>query len=168
MKILTEASTIWYRGSKGQHLTLGSNSNNTQQYGPGLYFADGEDVAKMHGEVKTYVINTSTGFMTEKSKVRPQTIEFLIKRAPNLEETLQNWGENPRLAFRDAYNGILESSNNMVEALLSVQADFYRDDEELFMEKCIIGSNIHGIIVNVMGGKFLILYNRKKAREVKS
>lgn len=155
-------SVTWYRGSNTDHLKLGGNGNNTQQYGCGLYFAEDENSASAYGKVKSFKISTSKGFITDKKRTDYKLVEYLIKNAPNLEDSLTNWDENPKKALRQAIQANCDHPN-MIRNLIYIQNDFYRDEDDAYMENCI-KYGISGLIVQANIGRFLILYDLTKVK----
>jgi 8-oxo-dGTP pyrophosphatase MutT (NUDIX family) len=99
--IESAASTgVWYRGSNAPDplaMRKDEGSNAHEQYGPGIYFTDSPDIAAGYGKVSEYRIATSEGFATMRTPVASRTfgVGRLIKKAPDYQDTLVNWDENP-------------------------------------------------------------------------
>lgn len=50
----------------------------------------------------------------------------MLDFAPNLEETLENWHENPQKARSIVLNNLLKYSNNLQDAITTIWADFFK------------------------------------------
>lgn len=162
--------SIWYRGSSAQDpLAMREDGNGTERYGPGIYFFDREDFAKGYGPVHTYRINVKDNwFVTPRSRVADyyQSALKWIKRAPDYEDTLSDWGENPDKAMRAAARALVESEDP-VDFYLSIWYEFYRNYPKEFMDSAV-KAGVSGLRVDWSEeAKVLVLYDTSLARELK-
>lgn len=162
---------IWYRGSNADDpLALRTDGNGNEENGPGIYFFDRPDFAEHYGTVKAYRINTKDNrFYAENSRPREiciATAEYLIKRAPDYQDTLSNWAENPSSALRQAVRAYMDiARNDPVDFLETIANDFYDGHPAEFMKSA--SSFVKGIIVDRGNCKVLVLYDPSLAKEVK-
>lgn len=130
MKFKHWLENIYYRGSQGgEEFTWTSLAKSRgQQEGPGFYFTSSEQDAQRYvtdqGELYKVELNLKKTVPLE-GTIPALQIKKLIQMAPNLEETLMDWDENPEKAFRDAYSSILNYTKNPHDAFQQVWYDFY-------------------------------------------
>lgn len=170
IKGFLESNTVWYRGSNSiDPLAMSDAGNSTEQYGPGIYFSNLEKIARGYGTVSRYTIDTSKGFVTEKTRMSPvvqrAAVRLLILAAPNYAYTLENFDENPRVALRTAIEGFLDFNDNYAEVLQAVAGDFYRDHGKQFVAAAV-AQGINGLIMTDEEFQNLILYNTDLAEVV--
>ncbi len=104
--------------------------------GPGFYLTDMAEDARRYGRFVYQVEATFRKLVPNHGSLsakQQQEIALLIRAAPNRDETLQNWDENPRVAFRQAVRGIIEYTESPHDAFMQVWWDFYRDDPTLYL-----------------------------------
>lgn len=163
-------NTIWYRGSNSDHLQFRIDGNETDEFGPGLYFTDSYDIASNYGEVKAFLIDTSTGFYQKGDKIDKRAIKSIVDYADreHLEIAISNWDENPRIGKKKLLDSIF-STEDMPDAICRVARDVFRWDREDFWMSCK-ASGVYGLIyhdpyVSGRSTSFLVLFDLKKARE---
>jgi 8-oxo-dGTP pyrophosphatase MutT (NUDIX family)/GNAT superfamily N-acetyltransferase len=166
------AGNVWYRGSKYHDplaMRTDPEGNQTEQYGPGIYFTTSPGAARGYGDVAQYRIGTSTGFVTPTTPIgdRVYGIGRLIKKAPDYLDTLTNFDEDPVKAFSVAVKGIVEASSGFMEALQYVANDFYHYDGAEFTRNCA-AMGIKGLIIPDGEHKILVLYDITKAHKVRA
>lgn len=102
------------------------------QEGPGFYFTDKEVNAQHYGKV--YKANlTLNKTVPLKGRINRREIKQMMRWAPDLEDTLTNWAENPNIAFQKAFD-VIVNQNNPHQAFMSVWYDFYRGNEALYLQ----------------------------------
>jgi len=131
---ITEAARkipIFYHGSNNriesfslEHLGTGIGLD---QYGPGIYLTSSPQDAARYGKyIHTVEVDIPRSRFLGKRKISRQQVEELIKKAPDFEDRLTNWDENPRVAFKKATDNIFRSYyDDMREACEQVWFDFY-------------------------------------------
>jgi hypothetical protein len=99
------------------------------QEGAGFYFTthlpDAETYATEKGRVLVVDLDVSRE-LAVRGKVNPKHVETLMRQAPDLEDTLTNWDENPDRAFRMALSAMLKGDGPKA-CFENVWYDFYRD-----------------------------------------
>ena len=98
------------------------------QEGPGFYFtnseSDGLSYAGKAGHL--YKANLKLDrLVPTQGPVNVKEIEWLMRKAPDLEESLTDWGEYPESAFQEALSAMAGNADNHYAACLNVWADFY-------------------------------------------
>ena len=108
-----------------------------QELGTGFYFTDSIDVASGYGkyihECKVRIGNKLD--VNKEGKLHPQTIEFIIKNAPNYKETLENFGEIDREGFYKVLHDAIDIYNTggrISTVLFNLEKDFYDGYEYRF------------------------------------
>lgn len=174
---MTKLSTIyddvvWYRGSNsGHYLSFKIDGNDSEEFGPGLYYTDSYDLAAGYGDVKEFKIDTSVGFYKKGDKVNRKIIKSIISYADSdhYEVSLSNWNENPKIAYTKLFNYII-GSKDMPEAIVRLYFDLFRYDREDFWMSCK-AAGVYGLIYDdpYDSGRsmsFLVLFDPKKARQI--
>jgi len=155
---------LWYHGS-GHTISKFSLDHtkweNTNQYGPGVYFTNQISTAESYAsgnDGKIYVCEIRPRkVVSTKTKVNATIVKKLITTAPG--DTWNNWAETKAEAYRQAINNVLNYNDNMYDTLLSIWSDWYRGDEKLFLSK-LVGYGIDGALVNPSDNEqFFIAYN---------
>jgi hypothetical protein len=132
---------VWYHGSDRPRSewvldNVGLKGANDNQ-GPGLYFTSDLRNARSYGENIAFVKLNLRKLVPRVGSVwrYRDRIEWLIKRAPDYKETLENWGEDYYKALRDAVNGMITYSDGPFDAFTQVWADFYPGDAKSYLER---------------------------------
>jgi hypothetical protein len=105
------------------------------QEGPGFYFTTSRNDALKYALKSQSVpaprilkVSLTLGkLVLDKGKTPRKQVEQLIDWAPDLEDTLTNWDEEPGLAKIKAINAMLAYSSPRL-VFQSIWADFYRKD----------------------------------------
>jgi len=136
----------------------------TDQEGPGFYFSTDKEEAKIYSSGGTIITAQPKFRKTISNKKRKANIKDIIKMitmAPDLEDTLSNWGfGDGRTSKQDAINGFVESiyqyNDNELEMFLSVWYDMYRDFPQDYVKNMTkIGFDA------AIKDKHIIVYNPK-------
>ena len=105
---------------------VGGKEANDQE-GPGIYFTSSWNNARSYGPyVYTVKLKESQAISTELGSAPAKQIEWLIKNAPNWEDTVQNFDENVSVGLRKAVKSILEYEDTPHKQFQQVWVDFYR------------------------------------------
>jgi len=145
------------------------------QYGPGFYMVSDPKLATSYGKVTAWEADVSKvkdkSWLYRKADYRMFT--SLIKEAPDLEDTLQNFGYPAMTTgMNNAIKWIVMDNNNF-DALQSIWWDFYRDAPALYLRK-LVEKGVDGILINSkqdsrgldMPGHFYVMYNPEKVKRV--
>ncbi len=161
----------WYHGSPKkfngfEYSQVGSN-NAYYQEGVGFYLTSSkEDAARYTGGNNSlsghiYEIRlkkSSKKIIRTGMRVNKEVISKLMKKSPNLEDTLENWGENKSQAFQEALKTFM-NSKDLKDAIDFVSNDFYRNANTEYLET-ISDFGYYGYLVDRKGGVYhLILFN---------
>jgi hypothetical protein len=140
---------------------LGSGAGHDQE-GPGFYFtSDPRDAATYalsapHGEILTCDVVIADLVPTQR-RALPRSTEWLLASSPDLAERLQDWGEDPRDAFRQAL-AICQDQGSAHESFQSVWFDFYRGYEAAYLERlCALGYS--GVVSEKTAAPHLIVFD---------
>ena len=141
--ILLEAKQTFYHGSntkidKFSLDKLGSNTN-IDQSGPGIYLSSSKHDASTYGKyihtVDAKIIKSR--LLTKSVRTIEKGIQILINKAPDIEDILTNWDENPVRAKLKALHTIVDSHPKYLDALEQTWFDFYPDDSKLYLQQLI-------------------------------
>lgn len=110
---------------------LGKGAGHDQE-GPGFYFTSSEVNARAYAEgvggfIHTVVLSPRK-LLKKTDRTKPSEVKKLMEWAPDLEYKLENWGEDPKKAFDEAFRMICSSNSKAVDAFQQVWYDFYRYD----------------------------------------
>ncbi len=161
----------WYHGSPNPITKFSDDfvGQGTDQEGPGIYFTSNLEDAysyakKDNGNGVVYVVNLNFKKLVPlKGKPKIKELTQLIDWAPNLEDKLMDWDENPNIAKKKALNAIYRSGErNPHQAFQSVYYDFYRNDPIEFVRNLVI-LEYDGLVVprQFMNTKHAVVYNPK-------
>jgi hypothetical protein len=128
MKFKLWMENNFYHGSTNKFdnfsFTFLGKGKGYDENGPGFYFTSNKEDALHYGqhqyEVKLHLKKT----VPLKGKIKRKEVEFLIKNAPNLYDTLTDWGEEPQEAFRYAVNSI-SNNDSPHDVFQTIWHDFY-------------------------------------------
>jgi len=165
-EILEEEDYTVYHGSPKEFdaFSLDFVGDGLDQHGPGFYFTSSYDNAFMYGNVKKYIV-TIDKEPKLKGGINREEIKKLMKWAPDLEDSLTNWAENPKIAFDKAFNAMI-NTDSQYNAFLNVWYDFYRNNTKQYLIN-ISKLGYDGIILNQNQGiKYYIMFNPNKIKKV--
>lgn len=100
------------------------------QEGPGIYFTSSKQNAMYYGKY-IYTVRLSPKniiSVTDGENVSRKQLDWLIRKAPDWEETAQNWNEHPKIGLKIAIDSILKYRNNPHQQFQQVWFDFYRNN----------------------------------------
>lgn len=132
----------------GWDLSKRKADNSNDQEGPGFYFCDLESVCRQYGgfihtcnvDVKNFV----DGIRPVKKADR-RKLSDLLDAAPDLEDKLSNWDEDPIKAKMDFLEGI--SHRDLWDAATQIWYDFYRHEAPIWAENASKICRIDGYLV---------------------
>lgn len=154
---LTEGD-VYFRGVGPDYDWNSMNSGGHQQEGPGIYFSNSEKDARMYGNVMKVELNFRKTVPVQGAIPR-QEIETMMRQAPDLEDVLMDWGEDPNQAFQAALQGMLQCTGPH-DAFQQVWIDFYHRgnyDQEYLNNMVALGYD--GVIVPKDGVVHAIVFN---------
>lgn len=145
---------VWYHGSPKRFQVfsydfIGSGRGHDQE-GPGFYFTSEESDARNYGEHILRVHLTLNRLVRLKGKILDSQIRKMLDGAPNLADTLTNWDENPRIAYRNAMEAI-KRYDSPHQAFQTIWYDFYRGHEVQYLKNMVNLLGFDGVVIP--GGK---------------
>lgn len=113
------------------------NSANANEAGPGIYFTTNLDDARRYGK-KVYELQikiVKSRMMPERKTLNESFVIGLIKKSPELLDTLSDWGETPKIALNNAVSTIMSSygPNEYRKAMETIWYDFYKGFESQWL-----------------------------------
>lgn len=136
--LLTEGlnQEYWYHGRTvdsdvfSYDYVGGENAND--QEGPGFYFTSDFNNAKYYAENRGIVLKCKINYkkvilknISPETKASKKIIVDLIQNSPNKEYTLENFDENPKVAFVKAVNAYL-AYGLAFDSYQTIANDFYK------------------------------------------
>ncbi len=154
---------VFYHGSNHKINSFSDEfvGNGIDQEGPGIYFTSSENEAAGYGEYLYRVDLNPNKLVSTKPGITPKKeIEFLMKKAPNLEDTLYNWGENKNQAYAAAFKAMTDSGESPHEVFQSIWYDFYRKNPIEYVRN-MIKLRYDGVLVDKAYNnvKHLVVFN---------
>lgn len=110
---------------------LGTGAGHDQE-GPGFYFTNNEKDAAIYGKPQKYTLNLKN-VVPLKGPINERHVREMIKKAPDLEDKLSNWGENQKYAFERAIETVM-GMGDPHNAFQQVWYDFYRRDQSEYVK----------------------------------
>lgn len=129
--------------------------------GPGFYFTADESDAKTYGQHLFHAKIQLKKPVPIKGKglIKTTEIALILKNAPNLQDKLMDWDENPKIAFKEALNSIIKYNNSPHEAFQSVWYDFYRGKEQQYLQNMVKLLGYDGVIVPKSGTIHIVVFD---------
>lgn len=153
-QFLIEKKVIVYHGSKDiiDEFKYEYCNKGNDQLGSGFYFTTDKDEAKGYGSnIHQVVLNIKKPL--DADKLGSMTFEralFFIKRSPDLDDALSNWGdierEGKNKVMRNAAENYTFKNENLVKGLFNIANDFYGDDIKRFNYSITMSYGYDGII----------------------
>lgn len=121
---------FWYHGTKHDFITFDPDKADEgySLKGPGFYLTSNKNEAEGYGNILMTFKVKPKKILTRRSRLSRDNIIDLIKSAPNLEETLANWDENPSIAFHEAIKSVFSYISNPLEMFETIWYDFYKNN----------------------------------------
>lgn len=133
------SAMTWYHGS-GQEFSAFDASRagrGVDQEGPGFYLTSDKNDALVYG-AKIMQFKISVKKLVPLSGAIPvREVTALIKAAPDLEDTLSDWGEEFNKALRSAINSVVQYSKGPKDAFEQIWYDFYRDNPDVWLQNMV-------------------------------
>jgi hypothetical protein len=165
---------IIYTGQKSRHeiLTkprfdlnkLGQNEAIDQE-GPGFYFTTNKDEAKGYAFPNGIIVTAEydkNNLLSVDSKPNKNHINKMIQMAPDLDDTLANWGYDPgytsKLTALNDLKDAIYSDDNAKDIFLTIWYELYRYNPKQYIENSIkLGYD--GLLIKKDYGQHVVLYN---------
>lgn len=128
------------------------------QYGAGIYFTDNIETAKGYGDNLYKCRLDIDNPLTSKTPIDEDIIMTLIEESED-EIAWTNWSDNHYEAVQMGFDSVINSSDNMYEAILSVWADWYMNDPVVFVRKLVHYGYDAAIIPVRNGETFVVVYD---------
>jgi len=165
---------IAYHGSDSNfekfNVSFVGKGNN--QNGPGFYFTLDREEAKHYGKyVKKYIL-TLRKVIPIKGRLDFVEIFDLIKKSPDYEMNIYDWGETEREAFKEIKEGY-SNEPSQFHALTSVWFDFYRHNPTEYVNNLVDLGYDAAVVTGEKGygdigaSTHIIVYNPEAIKEVK-
>ncbi len=138
---------IAYHGSKNKisKFTDEYVGKGNDQEGPGIYFSSSENNARGSGP---YVTKASLKLNKVVSRLNPprrNDIIYMVQHAPDKDDVLQDWAEDPRKAYFMILDSIMEKKNAHA-CFQSVWYELYRKSPTAYV-KNMVKLGYDGVIV---------------------
>lgn len=158
-------SEAYIKEFRGEYMGEGNDA-----YGSGYYFTTNKDEASGYGaNVVSSFLNVKNPLPFRKEqKLTKRQIKQFLKAAPELEDTLWNFGDLSSRSMDSVLNDAVEIFNNieydsLLKALNNISYDFYRGSEQEFSDKVkeILGYDAVEVTFEDVGmnTKYYILFN---------
>ncbi len=134
---------------------VGGDKANDQE-GPGFYLTTSYEDAKRYSGPNGGVAKVS---------VKLSLVKDLILGAPNVDDTLTNWGETRSEAFNTAVNSIMTYNNGPHDAYQQLWMDFYHraaGGDAAYLKTMVADGGYDGVIVPRSQCYHLIAFDPKK------
>jgi hypothetical protein len=145
------------------------------QEGPGFYFTTSKDEAFGYAHPKGVVISAEhkfTKLIDHKTKPNKKHALKLIESAPDLDDTLTNWGyDPPYMSRQEAFNELFDSvydEDSAKETYLSIWGECYlRSGNSSLFVKNMAKLGYDGLLVESYKPKYhIVVYNIKKIKVI--
>lgn len=136
-------------------------------YGPGFYFTDNIDTARRYAGSDGVILAcrlTPRKLIKETGPVNPEWVLRLMRRAPDLDDTLSNWAENKNEALRMAFDSVYQA-NEPKNTYESLWFEFYRNDPALWAKRLSGAGSYDGIYLPQQNNEtFIVMINPDKIK----
>lgn len=167
-------NTLFFHGSDRPISSFSDDfvGNGNDEYGPGIYFANdaATSLGYINGEAggMLYVVELSFRKQLSKSmKINRTQVLKMMKASPD-EYATSNWSDNPSEAYQMALQNIMESYDNMLDAMLEVWSSWYPNNAQEFVRNLVtLGYDGH-LTELASGDIFATVYNPKSIKLVEA
>ena len=163
MKIneIIDNDIIWYHGSKNKFDMFSPDYANEKeaymQEGPGYYLtSDNKDASTYGPNILKFKVKIKKLVSTSKPP-NSKSVQMLMKNSPTLKDDLENWGENPNQAFKEAFN-IMMKQGSEKEVFEQIWYDFYKNNPAKWMDN-LVKMGYTGVLIPKTNLLHLILYD---------
>lgn len=147
---------------------IGQQEANDQE-GPGFYFTTSKDEAKGYAYPNGIIVTVNykgNNLISEDSKVNKNHVNKMIEAAPDLDDTLSNWGYDPGYMPKESAMNELKtaiySEKNAKDIFITVWFELYRYESRKYVEN-MIKLGYDGLILTPKYSeddrKHVVLYN---------
>lgn len=163
MDVAEIRNKIWFQGRKtgNKELDYAYVGRGHDHEGPGFYFTDSPEDAQNYALPDGIVISGHIAPRKLASSTEPanaETIRQLILMAPNVQDSLSDWAENPSEALKAAIDGAVRQGIEK-DSFQQVWADFYRNAPAEYLKNLVqLGYDGH-VPTWTKGVNHFVLYN---------
>jgi hypothetical protein len=165
---------VAYHGSEThvKEFTTDLVEKGEEHEGPGIYFSSTENDARMHGgpyitKVRLRLNRLVSSRSTITEEIRTQ-LQYMVNVAPDKDETLLNWGKDPRKANDAAMDSIC-SKGSPDKAFQAVWEMFYKKRSKQYVNNMSEKNGYDGVeIWRTQGVKRYIVFNPRSVKILKS
>lgn len=160
------ADGLYYHGSSHKITRFVDEfvGSGTDQFGPGIYMTNDLNAALQYSSETGYIYVADVkmrNLLTEDVPYDRDIVLNMMKATPD-EEAFWDFGETPESAYTAAIKVIEQyRGNSLLEALLAVQSDWYRDNAMEFVRELVKLGYDGSVYDQGSGIKFLVVYNPK-------
>ena len=141
---------------------LGKQQAASAAWGPGIYFADKEDVALMYGKnLTTRKLQNANILTTNLPKFSLEQIKNIINGIDRetIELASSNWNENHEQGKIMLMNSIM-NAENPIDQLMNIWAEIFNHQSPNKFMQLMTNKGIDGISVNKDDVTYYVIYNR--------
>lgn len=157
-----------YHGSdhKIEKFNLDWLADGNHQHGIGIYFTTRPETTKFYGKYTYKVLLDREFKLVPKRKPNKTLATKLIKKAPELDDVIENWDENKSVALRKAVDSMVEFTDSLEDMIDQIWYDFYRDYPKEYLHNLVSITGFDGKVIDYEDQKFLVLYNPEKIEKI--
>lgn len=138
------------------------------QDGPGFYFSSNYEDAKTYTPTGGWIHEVLLSFrkmLSDSKKANIKEAEKLLRMAPNLKDSLTDWGENYNEAIDFAIKTVIDRNNSQKEVFEQIWYDFYHRQRrsDLYL-KNVVKLGYDGILLKKGHIIHAIMYNPDKIK----
>lgn len=163
---ITNASIEVYHGSpklfKSFDLSFSTKENDL--HGPGIYFTSSKDEALHYGNFLITAKLKLQKVIKKNQKANLEIVKKMINMAPDKDDVLSDFAENPTRAFDNAVKQLFVE-NNAKETYERIAHTFYKDDNKLYCEN-MSKLGFDAVKIKVNGGCYYYIVLNLKAIEI--
>lgn len=131
---------VVYHGTKSDRFhefSMSRLGEGNDQYGSGFYFSNRREVSEGYGENVYEVYLSIQNPINQKKRLNRNQIKAIISKAPDLKDSLYNFGdvdyEGQPTVLNNAVNGYLNYGAHTLDTLNAMSNDFFRGREDKFL-----------------------------------
>lgn len=112
---------------------LSYSAKENDLHGPGIYFTTSKDEALHYGNFLITVKLKLQKVIKKNQKANIDIVKKMINMAPDKDDVLSDFAENPKIAFDNAVKQLFVE-NDAKETYERIAHTFYKDDNKLYCE----------------------------------